>query len=681
MCQLKQLLDDNRNAPRRYEISGAAKEEAEVFIYDAIGGFFGIDAGKFAKDLKAIKAGTIHLRINSPGGDVFAARAIATALSEHPAKVTAHIDGLAASAASFIMLAADKIVASDGAFVMVHNPWSLTIGDADDHVKTADLLTKIQVGMASDYAKRSGKTPEEAQAWMDAETWFTAEEAKEAGLVDEVVEAIAAGDKAAAASARNWNLAAYQNAPAALACVTVAETEVQGVNSAPDEKKEEVHMDNPVVSTQGQNAAPDLEAIRAEERRRISEIQRIGSLARMSGEQVDAAINGNLTVQAFREQAFEAMLNVASQNETRIGTAAATVSVDAADKRREAGTAAILNRINPTYAVDAQNPYRQMSCLRMAEEILAQTGIRVRGMAPSEIAIKAMHSTSDFPFILENTARKRLLDSYALQNPTYKMWTAMSTTPDFKTMSRVRLGEAPTFELVPEGGEIKLGTMAETREQYAVATYGKGIAFTRQMLINDDLGAFNNLVGAFGAQAARLENKTVYAILAANAVMADSVALFDAGHSNVGTGVLASAAFDAMYGVMAAQKGIDGVSVLNIRPKYLIVPVAKFGTAEAALVPTNAGVKGSDQNRWSGRLELVADAELDTNGSGTTKWYGAADPSVHPGIEYSYLEGAQGPQIIRKENEGGILGVTLYAFLDFGAKAIDWRPLYYSTGQ
>lgn len=674
MDNLKRLFEDNRDKPRRYGISGAAKDEAEVYLYDAIGGFYGIDAGKFAKDLKAIKASTIHLRINSPGGDSFAARAIAMAIMEHPATVIAHIDGVAASAASFVMLSASKIVASDAAFVMVHNPWSLTIGDADEHVKIADLLSKVQYSMASDYAKRSGKTTEEAQAWMDAETWFTAEEAKQAGLVDEVVESVATTQNAAA-SIRNWNLAAYQNAPAALVDVLAQTNDVQG--SAPDKPEKEVSlMENPDVTPQGQNQAPDLEAIRAEERRRISEIQRIGAAAHMSAEQIAAAIDNATTVQSFRERAFDAMLAQASTHETRVGVA---VTADGTDKRRDAMTAAILNRISSSaYNVDNQNPYRQMSCLRMAEEALAESGVKVRGMAPAEIAIKAMHSTSDFPYILENTARKRLLDSYSLQNPTYKIWTAASSTPDFKTMSRTRLGEAPTFELVPDGGEIKLGTMAESREQYAIATYGKGISFTRQMLINDDLGAFNNLIGAFGAQAARLENKTVYAILTANANMADGNALFVAGHSNTGTGVIGNTALDAMFVAMRTQKGLDGVSILNIVPRYLIVPASKEATANAAMVNVGPSVKAADQNWFAGRLQVVADGELDA--TSTVVWYGAADPSILPGIEYSYLEGAVGPQIVRKENEGGVLGVTLYAFLDFGAKAVDWRPLYHSTG-
>ena len=198
------------------------------------------------------------------------------------------------------------------------------------------------------------------------------------------------------------------------------------------------------------------------------------------------------------------------------------------------------------------------------------------------------------------------------------------------------------------------------------------------MLINDDLGAFNDLIGAFGVQAARLENKAVYAILTANAAMSDSVTLFNATHGNSGSGVIGNTALDAAFGAMAIQKGVDGVSVLNLTPRFIIVPKAKEQTARAALMQVGPSVKASDQNWFAGRLEVVADAELDA--SSTAVWYLAADPAESPGIEYAHLEGAEGPQFIRKENESGILGIQFYAFLDFGAKAIDWRPLYYSTG-
>ena len=245
-------------------------------------------------------------------------------------------------------------------------------------------------------------------------------------------------------------------------------------------------------------------------------------------------------------------------------------------------------------------------------------------------------------------------------------------------MSRARLSEAPVFLKVAEGGQIQMGPMSDSKETYALATHGRGVAFTRQMLINDDLGAFNDMLFAFGMQAGRLENKTVYAILTANANMADGVALFHATHANLGTGVIGNAALDAMFIAMATQKGLDGISILNLLPKYLIVPAAKATTAQANLTATGANLKATDQNWFAGRLTPVADAELDA--ASAAVWYGVCDPAVAPFIEYCHLEGAEGPQLLRQENQNGVLGVQLYAFLDFAAKAVDYRSGYKSSG-
>jgi hypothetical protein len=312
------------------------------------------------------------------------------------------------------------------------------------------------------------------------------------------------------------------------------------------------------------------------------------------------------------------------------------------------------------------------------ESVRQQHGLR--GAPPlDKMATLAMQTTADFANVLESVARKQLLAMYAYANPTYRLWTKRSTTPDFKTMTRTRLGETPEFLKVPEGAQITIGAMTDSKESYAIATYGRGVSFTRQMLINDDLGAFNDLIGQFGVQAARLENKTVYAILNTNGNMADGVALFYATtHVNLGTGVIGNTALDAMFTSFGIQKGIDAKTILNLIPRFLIVPKAKEATARTALMAIGPNVKASDQNWFAGRLEPVADAELD--GTSTAVWYAACDPAFAPGIEYCHLEGQDGPQFIRKDNEQGILGIQFYAFLDFGAKAVDWRPLYKSSG-
>lgn len=673
MNPLSKLYEDNRAHAGRYAVSQKDETSAEVMIYDVIGGFWGLSAAEFVKDVKAIKASTIHLRINSPGGEVDAARAMSTALSQHPARVIAHVDGLAASAASFVMLAADEIEISSGAFVMVHYPWGWTVGNEADHLAGAELLRKYGDASVRDYMRRTGKDEKTVRDWLEAETWFTAEEAVAAGLADRVVEIVTAKAEAN----QKWNLSAYRNAPVALCAGGVdAKHEVPGSAPADNPIKEGSMSDPTTVESTGQNPAVQagIAAAVAAETRRASEITRIGTMAHMPPETVQAAISNKTSVEAFKDAVIEAKFREGTQVETRVGAASGTITRDETDTRRMLMTSAVLNRVDGVkFAVDQQNGYKFMSLLRMAEESIAQQGINTRGMSANDIAIKAMHSTSDFPYVLENSLRKVLLNNYEMVETTYKKWTKKSIATDFKTMRRIRRGDMPVFLEVAEGGEILMGTVGEERESYAIATYGRGVTFTRQMLINDDLGAFNDLAGGFGEQAARLENKTVYAILTANAAMNDGVTLFHANHGNSGTGAIGNTGLASMFTGMARQTGVDGVTVKNMRPRYLLVPPELENTARTSQIAIGPNVKATDQNHYAGRLEVVVDAEL----TDTTDWYGASADGC---IEYSHLAGAEGPQFVREENTGGVLGVRFYAYLDFGAKATDWRGLWYSTG-
>lgn len=213
--RLLQLLADNRQAlGRRFEVVSSADgaDTAEIFIYDAIVGsdleaewWGGVSAQAFVKALRGITASTINVRINSPGGDVFGARAIETALREHSAKVVVHIDGLAASAATFIAMAGDEIVMAEGSMFMIHKAWTYAWGNANDLKKTADLLEKIDGTLVDTYAKRSGQKDSQIADWMAAETWFTAEEAVKYGFADRV----AATDQPSAENRVAWNLSAF----------------------------------------------------------------------------------------------------------------------------------------------------------------------------------------------------------------------------------------------------------------------------------------------------------------------------------------------------------------------------------------------------------------------------------------------------------------------------------------
>ncbi|MBS5456679.1 MAG: Clp protease ClpP [Bilophila sp.] len=207
---LKLLRDNARN--RVADIPKAQVEasgETTLYLYDVIVSddyWGGISAEKFVKELNALDVPTIHLRINSPGGEVFAARAIEAAIRNHPARIVAHVDGYAASAASFVAVACDEVEIAPGGFFMIHKAWTFTAGNADDLLHTAEMLEKLDASLVDTYAKKSGCTPEDIAGWMKAETWFSARESVERGFADRVAEA---APKAQA----DWNLSVYANAP------------------------------------------------------------------------------------------------------------------------------------------------------------------------------------------------------------------------------------------------------------------------------------------------------------------------------------------------------------------------------------------------------------------------------------------------------------------------------------
>ncbi|HOD98929.1 MAG TPA: Clp protease ClpP [Syntrophales bacterium] len=172
-----------------YEIKNKA-DKAEVWIYEEIGEDFwtggGVTAKNFQKELSAIKAGQIDLHINSPGGAVFDGITIYNLIKQHPANVTTYIDGIAASIASVIALAGDKIVMAENALYMIHNPSGMVMGTAKDMRTFADTLDKVGGTMVTAYTGKTGKDADIIKALLDAETWFTADEAKEMGFVDEI---------------------------------------------------------------------------------------------------------------------------------------------------------------------------------------------------------------------------------------------------------------------------------------------------------------------------------------------------------------------------------------------------------------------------------------------------------------------------------------------------------------
>lgn len=217
MNQLIQLLRDNAS-PRAegvppIRVDATTDGEAHLYVYDVIDPYWGASATALIAALAAAGDRAPHLHLNSPGGDVFEGLAMSAAIAAHPHPVTCHIDGLAASAATGLALACASIQMTEGGLFMIHNSWTLAYGNKGDLRATADLLDKVDQGIAATYVRATGCSTEQALAWMQAETWFTSAEALDAKFIDAVAPASQREPGSAQARAAKWNLSAYANAP------------------------------------------------------------------------------------------------------------------------------------------------------------------------------------------------------------------------------------------------------------------------------------------------------------------------------------------------------------------------------------------------------------------------------------------------------------------------------------
>jgi ATP-dependent protease ClpP protease subunit len=203
--------------PGMLRINSTSSSEAEILVYGEIGGWWdGISAETFVPEIRALKADTIHLRVNSPGGSVFDGLAIYNAIAQHEAHVVAHVESLAASIASVIIMGADEIRIGESASIMIHKPWSMAVGDAEAMRKEADVLDVLEGAIVATYAARTGLAADELATMVGAETWLRGQEAVDKGFADSVTPNKGKKEKKALLNQPLLNL--FKNTPADFLC-------------------------------------------------------------------------------------------------------------------------------------------------------------------------------------------------------------------------------------------------------------------------------------------------------------------------------------------------------------------------------------------------------------------------------------------------------------------------------
>jgi phage head maturation protease len=419
----------------------------------------------------------------------------------------------------------------------------------------------------------------------------------------------------------------------------------------------------------------------------ITELCERHGLSRLSTE----LIRSGKSMDQIRSQVLDEL----ARNDAASGghTNARIVVVGSEKETRMAGIQeALLHRVDARAALtDNGRQYRGMSLLELGRDLLESNGVNTRGMDRLRLAQEILHfrsgmfTTSDFANLFANVANKRLRAAYDENPGTYQMWARRApNAPDFKNISVAQLSGAPDLLQTNEHGEFKYGSMKDGAESYNVLTYGRIVSLSRQSLVNDDLRGFDRLVSAFGNSARRLENRTVYAQLTANAALADGSALFHAAnHGNLGTGAGSALQFSSLTtgrAAMRKQKGLASEE-LNIVPAYLIAPAALEQTAYQLTSSNYVPAKQSDVNefRTGGRTALEPVIEPILDAISATAWYLASNNGQIDTVEYCYLDGAEGA-VIEEQVGFEIDGMQLKCRLDFAAKAIDHRGLYRADG-
>jgi hypothetical protein len=434
-----------------------------------------------------------------------------------------------------------------------------------------------------------------------------------------------------------------------------------------------------------QDMRAEVEAATKAERARVSDITTLARQHGMSDEFLRAQIVGGVSVADTGRLILDELAKKAKATDT--GTM--RVLTDEGDTRRAAVENAILHRAAPsaTQLTDAAREWRGMSLLELGRVYLEEThGVRLRGLGKLEAASvllgmetrAGMLSTSDFPLLLANVTSKRLRDGYGAATQTWKPFSRQSNVADFKDRTVVMMTGLPDLQRVREGQEYTYASFGETSTKYAIGTYGRIVAVTRQTLINDDLGAFDRIPTLFGRAAAEFESDTVWNLLLSNQTMNDGTALFHANHGNLAAtgGDPSETTVQAADIAMGAQVGAAG-KPLNLKARYLAVS-RKHKVAAQKLLTSIQATKTGDVNVYHNSMEPIVEDRL-YNPAGNSPWFMIGDPGQWDTLEYAYLEGSDG---LYTESRLGfeVDGVQIKARLDFGASAIDWKAFYKNPG-
>lgn len=675
---------------------------AEIRVYDYIGEDWygdGVSAKGVDDKLKAIgDVEEILVRINSPGGSVFDGIAIYNMLKLHDAKVTVVVEGVAASAASIIAMAGDTIQMCPATKIMIHNPWTFAYGEAKDFRKTAETLDEIRSGMLEAYAERTGLDSKELAEMCDAETWMGPDAAIEKGFADskltrEGEEDEEAEEDEAEASKAQALMKSFKNVPKDFSYRRLA----AAIKPSAAADQPEVIAMTPEQIEAARKAAADAAAAAATIAAKAAEKARTDAIRALfqpfsatQRDMQDACIADMECTPEAASAKLLAALGTGAEPLRPTGEPKAEPGATDGEKFLAGAEKALLARMGGER--DKGNEFNGASLHELAAHSLRRAGVSCRGMSKDQISRKvlASHTTSDFPILMSNVARKRLRDAYAQVPRTWDRIAYIGSVPDFRAQSRMTLGSFSSLVLKPERGEYKQGTIGEEQQSISIATKGRYISLSREMIVNDDLNGFARMASKMGQAASRTVEVDFYALLYANAglgpTLTDTGTLFNAtavttagGHANyVSSGtVIGNTSLGVAVAAMKNQMDLSLLEYVGIEPRILLINPLYEPLAYAVLRSTaDPGQANPSKVNWASTLNLTVISSPYVQG---TDWFLFADPNVVEAVEVAFLDGEREP-FIDEEVEFMTDAMNMKVRLDYGLGGMDFRAAYKNEG-
>lgn len=425
-------------------------------------------------------------------------------------------------------------------------------------------------------------------------------------------------------------------------------------------------------------AAPavDIEAVRAEERKRAAGILDAARKLQVSDELAHQLIEQGVSLDAARGQLIDAR---AADEARTPAISRVEVTQDHGEKRFVAMEDALKARAGfGKWDDGGAREYVGSTLLDMARECVERSGARTRGMDKMELASRALHSTTDFPLLMASIQRVTLKAAYAAEEQTWRPLAEQRNLPDFREMKELEVGGQMIPEEIKEGGEYKAGTIQEQQGGWSLTEYGKKVVIGRRLIINDNLGYITRAIQILARGVATLESNLMWGLITGNVkTTSDGVALFHANHNNTGTGAIGVTSISEARKKMRNQKDFTGKNPLYVVPRYILLPTTletTFDQFNAAIVPNQT----SNVNIFSGYLQKIVEPRLDA--SSEQQFYIVGD---YPGVDklvYGYLEG-EGGATIDSEIKRDPDGITTYLRHTFGCHVPQHQAFYRSSGQ